>query len=382
MDQSPPDMFEDSIQKANEYSKSALLRLEFLGLAPTPQNFELLYAYVSGRLPQIKEIVDGAVRGGGFTAQQAKAIYDKHLGADKEKEVLQNSVKSLSEELSHVMELISSASEGNEHLNETLSGFSTHLNKPLSVEELRKAVSKVVTETKEIAQHNQELQQQLQKSSEQISVMQEDLSRVQKESLTDVLTGLGNRKHLAMALKRMVLESEEQKSSLSLLMVDIDFFKKFNDTHGHQVGDQVLKLVARTLTENLKGKDCVARYGGEEFVIVLPQTRLMDAQRVADALRNSVSQKKIIRRDTNTTLGQVTVSIGVSQYHPGELVSHFLKRADAGLYIAKAAGRNRVVVQDMDAATMAKLVENKGKEADRFNELDSDECETSAADAF
>lgn len=366
-------MFEDSIQKANEYSKAAMLRMEFLGLAPTPQNFELLYAYVSGRLPQIKEIVDGAVRGGGFTAQQAKEIYDKYLGADKEKEVLQNNVKSLSEELGRVMDMISTANEGTEEFNETLSGFSTNISKPLSPKELHAAVDKVVAETKKMAARNQELQEQLQKSSEQITVMQEDLSRVQKETLTDVLTGLGNRKHLANELKRMVNDTEEQKSALSLLMIDIDHFKKFNDTHGHLVGDQVLKLVARTLMENLKGKDCVARYGGEEFVIVLPQTKLMDAQRVADALRNSVSQKKIVRRDNNTTLGQVTVSVGVAQYHSGELISHFLKRADAGLYIAKAAGRNRVVVQDMDAATMAKLVENKGKEPDRFNDLDSDE---------
>ncbi len=366
-------MFEDSVQKANEYSKAALLRMEFLGLAPTPQNFELLYAYVSGRLPQIKEIVDGAVRGGGFSAQQAKAIYDKYLGADKEKEVLQNNVKSLSEELTRVMDLISTANEGTEQFNETLSGFSSNLKKPLSVPELHAAVDKVVAETKKIAHRNEELQEQLQKSSEQMSVMQEDLTRVQKETLTDVLTGVGNRKHLANELKRMVIDAEEQSSALSILMVDIDHFKKFNDTHGHLVGDQVLKLVSRTLMENLKGKDCVARYGGEEFVIVLPQTKLMDAQRVADALRTSISQKKIVRRDNNTTLGQVTVSIGVAQYHSGEMMSHFLKRADAGLYIAKAAGRNRVVVQDMDAATMAKLVENKGREADRFDELDSDE---------
>lgn len=372
-------MFEDSIQKANEYSKAALLRLEFLGLAPTPINFELLYAYVSGRLPQIKDLVDGAVRGGGFTAQQAKAIYDKYLGADKEKEVLQNNVKSLSEELERVMELINTANEGTSQFTESLSGFTSNLSKPLSVEELRGAVNKIVKETKEIALQNELLQQQLQKSSEQMMVMQEDLTRVQKENLTDSLTGVGNRKYLAGELKRMVIESEDQKSALSLLMIDIDLFKKFNDTHGHLVGDQVLKLVARTLTENLKGKDCVARYGGEEFVIVLPQTKLMDAQRVADTLRGSVAQKKIIRRDTNVTLGQVTVSIGVAQYHSGEQISHFLKRADAGLYIAKAAGRNRVVVQDMDAATMAKLVENKGKEPDRFDDLDSDEIGNSIA---
>ncbi len=365
-------MFEDSIQKASEYSKAALLRLEFLGLAPTPQNFELLYAYVSGRLPQIKELVDGAVRGSGFTADQARAIYDKHLGADKEKEVLQNNVRQLSEELARVMEVISTVNEGNAQFSETLSGFTTHLNKPLSVEEIRAAVNKVVTETKSIATKNQQLQEQLEKSSAQITVMKEDLTRVQKETLTDTLTGVGNRKHLSNELKRLVQEAEEQKSALSLLMIDIDHFKKFNDTHGHLVGDQVLKLVARTLMENLKGKDCVARYGGEEFVIVLPQTRLMDAQRVADALRTSVAQKKIIRRDTHATLGQVTVSIGVAQYHANEQLSHFLKRADAGMYMAKSAGRNRVVVQDLDSITMAKLHDHKGKEADRFDDFDSD----------
>lgn len=372
-------MFEDSIQKAAEYAKATMLRLEFLGLPATPQNFELLYAYVSGRLPQIKDLVDGAVRGGGFTADQARAIYDKHLGADKEKEVLQNNVKQLSEELAKVMDLISTANEGTEQFTETLSSFTSHMNKPLSVEEIRTAVSKVVSETKSIATKNQQLQEQLEKSSAQMNVMKEDLSRVQKETLTDTLTGVGNRKHLSNELKRLVLESEEQKSALSVLMIDIDHFKKFNDTHGHLVGDQVLKLVARTLMENLKGKDCVARYGGEEFVIVLPQTKLMDAQRVADALRTSVSQKKIIRRDTHATIGQVTVSIGVAQYHPHEQLSHFLKRADAGMYMAKSAGRNRVVVQDLDSITMAKLMDGKAKDADRFDDLDSDGFEESVA---
>lgn len=364
-------MFDDSLQKANEYAKAALLRLEFLGLAPLPQNYELLYAYVSGRLPEIKSIVDEAVRKGGISQDYAKEIYEKYLGGDKEKEILKSNVKSLSEELAKVMTLIATASEGTTEFTKTLSGFSTNLNKPLSVDELRSAVSKVVEETKAISVKNQQLQEKLEKSSAQITVMQEDLSRVQKESLTDALTGVGNRKFMINELRRMVFESDEQKTPLSLLMIDIDFFKKFNDTHGHLVGDQVLKLVARTLTENLKGKDCVARYGGEEFVILLPQTKLIDGNRVADALRNSVAQKKIVRRDNNQNLGGVTISVGVSQYHSGEQLSQFLKRADAGLYLAKAAGRNRVVMQDLDAATVAKLAENKGKEANRFDDLDS-----------
>src|SRR6185369_9306419 len=102
----------------------------------------------------------------------------------------------------------------------------------------------------------------------------EDLSKAQKETLTDPLTGVGNRKHFANELKRLAKEADETKTPLSLLMIDIDHFKKFNDTHGHQVGDQVLKLVGRTMTENLKGRDIVCRYGGEEFVVLLSQTRI------------------------------------------------------------------------------------------------------------
>ncbi|NDE90087.1 MAG: diguanylate cyclase [Alphaproteobacteria bacterium] len=366
-------MFDDSTPKANEYCKATLLRLEFLALAPTPQHYELIYAFISGRLPQIKAEVDEAVRSStGLTPERARVLYEKYLGADKEKLVLQSNVKSLSEELARVMALISDASDGTTQFTQTLSGFTSNISKPLSVEELHKAVNKVVEETKSIALKNKQLQEELSKSSEQMNLMQEDLTRVQKESITDPLTNIGNRKHMVAELKRMVTEADDHRTPLSLLMIDIDHFKKFNDTHGHLVGDQVLKLVARTLMENLKGKDCVARYGGEEFVIILPQTRLADAQRVADTLRQSVAQKKIIRRDTNTALGAVTVSIGVSQYHNGEKRSELLKRADVGLYLAKGAGRNRVVVQDMDAATIAKLTEGK-KDTHAFDELDSDD---------
>jgi diguanylate cyclase len=360
----------DSFQKANEYAKFAMLRMEFLGLQPTPQNYALLYAYASGRLPEIKGLIDEAVRKGGLGADQARDLYNKYLGSDKERAVLEENVRTLTEELARVMQVIAQAGKGTTQFTETLSGFTTNLAKPMSVEELRGTVSKMVEDTRAIAAQNHKLQEQLAESSQQMTAMREDLSRVQKESLTDTLTGVGNRKHFINQVKRLVYEAEEQKLPLSLLMIDIDHFKKFNDTHGHLVGDQVLKLVARTLTENLKGRDIVSRYGGEEFVIILPQTRLLDANHVADALRQNVSQKKIIRRDNNQVLGTVTISIGVAQYHSGEVLSQFVRRADAGLYLAKGAGRNRVVVQDLDADTVAKITQSGNKDVGRFNDLD------------
>jgi diguanylate cyclase len=359
----------DTLQKANEYAKAAMLRLEYLGLPPTPKNFGLMYAYASGRLPEIKSVMDEAVRKGGLSEGQAEAMYDRHLGAGQEREAIDKNMRAINDELAKVMQMVTSANQGTTQFTETLSTFNADMSKPMSVEQIRATVSKVVQETKQIAQQNQQLQKKLEHSSQQLNVMKEDLTKAQKESLTDPLTGVGNRKHFSNELKRLVKEADEAKTPLSLLMIDIDYFKKFNDAHGHQVGDQVLKLVGRTMTENLKGRDIVCRYGGEEFVVLLSQTRITDAIRVADALRQFVAGKKIIRRDTNQSLGTVTISVGIAQYHNHESLSQFLRRADMGVYQAKAAGRNRVMVQEYDPGS----AEATPAGADRFSELDSDE---------
>ena len=126
-------------------------------------------------------------------------------------------------------------------------------------------------------------------------------------------------------------------------MVDVDHFKKFNDTWGHATGDQVLRLVAQCFKGNTKGRDTAARYGGEEFVVVLPQTSVDNAITVADQIRRSVESKKIVKRSTGETLGSITLSLGVAKYIPGEPIAETIDRADACLYAAKRAGRNRVM---------------------------------------
>ena len=122
----------------------------------------------------------------------------------------------------------------------------------------------------------------------------------------------------------------------------MDFFKNINDKHGHLVGDQVLKVIANTLTKSVKGRDLVSRYGGEEFTITLLNTTLENAKKLAEAIRIEIASKRIQRKDTREPLGQITMSFGVARYVPSEGVDSFLQRADRALYMSKKNGRNMI----------------------------------------
>jgi diguanylate cyclase len=160
--------------------------------------------------------------------------------------------------------------------------------------------------------------------------------------MTDGLTGLANRKAFDSEFDRLFQDATRSKASFTLLMLDIDHFKAFNDNFGHQVGDQVLRLVARTLKDSIKGKDFAARYGGEEFSIILPDTDLAGAIIVGNALRKAVASKDVINRSTGKTLGRITMSVGVAQFDGDRTPEDLIERADSALYIAKHNGRNQV----------------------------------------
>lgn len=127
-----------------------------------------------------------------------------------------------------------------------------------------------------------------------------------------------------------------------MLLADIDHFKQFNDTHGHLVGDKVLRFVASTLKRCTKGKDYVARFGGEEFSIILPQTDMKGGSIVAEQIRNAVSSGDLKNNQTGESYGRITMSIGVGQYRSDDLPNCLVQRADIALYLAKERGRNRI----------------------------------------
>jgi diguanylate cyclase len=160
------------------------------------------------------------------------------------------------------------------------------------------------------------------------------------------LTGIANRRSFDERLKLAIREAKSSSDTLSLLMIDIDHFKKFNDSFGHQLGDKVLQLVARILKTSIKGRDTVARYGGEEFAVILPSTRLAGAATLGDQIREAVASRRIIQKRTGEDFGSITLSVGVSSLRSADSGESLIKRADDALYSAKRGGRNRVITED------------------------------------
>jgi diguanylate cyclase (GGDEF)-like protein len=159
---------------------------------------------------------------------------------------------------------------------------------------------------------------------------------------TDDLTLLSNRRQVIADLQREVIRSERYHTPVSISMVDVDHFKRVNDSHGHAVGDLVLRAVARYLRDNMRGPDIVGRYGGEEFLVILPNSPVQAAIEQAERLCRCLRSRTISAGDKEL---QITISAGVAEYRQGqEDWQQFLSRADAAMYEAKAQGRDRVSV--------------------------------------
>ena len=175
-------------------------------------------------------------------------------------------------------------------------------------------------------------------------------AEILKHATLDALTGFNNRRQLEERIKQEVSSAKRQKRNLCAIMTDVDFFKSANDTYGHAVGDLVLKTIARVIKMQLRDYDIAGRYGGEEFSIILPYTKLSEAQMVAERLRKAVEKTKIDISKVNSDVTEknigVTISLGVAEYSPDDDENTLLQKADKALYKAKENGRNRVEIYE------------------------------------
>ena len=269
-------------------------------------------------------------------------IYKRYLSETARDDAVRKISDQVAMAVSEIAGMLGAVKSASNEYGGTLENVTDKIESAETLEDLSLVVSSLVQDTKKMVEKNLELELQLVNSSNQVSELRKNLDNVKKEAMTDGLTGLYNRKAFDKQIRDCIEEAADVGAPLVVMMLDIDHFKQFNDTFGHQVGDQVLRLVARTLIDNLKGRDVAARYGGEEFSIILPETSLASGLKVAEQLRRMVETKEVVNKSSHETLGRITLSIGVAEYKGGESISDFIERADAALYSAKRSGRNRV----------------------------------------
>lgn len=204
-------------------------------------------------------------------------------------------------------------------------------------------VQQLMNELARAASRAAKLEAGFAEKTQELESIRETLSKSEERARTDTLTGLPNRRALDEFFRKTQIAAMEKGEPLSLLMLDIDHFKSFNDRFGHGVGDQVLRLMAQVLRDKVREVDLPARYGGEELIAVLPGADLAAATAIAERIRCSIAECQITRRSTGEILPSITVSIGAAQFQPGEAMNDLVERCDRALYLAKRSGRNRVV---------------------------------------
>jgi diguanylate cyclase len=335
----------DEHERTMAFAEIAFGQLKALRQPATPRNYEIWYSYATGYHPSLNETVNQILsRSGTLSEADIDQIYNTYLSPTRLGERIDKVGTRVMDEIEQVMAMVDAAAGSASNYSESLAGVSRDLT-GADRDGLRSIVECLVHTTKEMEEVNHNLEQRLTASKKEINQLQENLEVVRTESLTDPLTSLANRKYFDQALASVIAEAAADRESMSLLMTDIDHFKKFNDTYGHLTGDQVLRLVALSVKQNVKGQDIAARYGGEEFAIILPNTVLRAAVTVADHIRRAVMSKELMKRSTGEHLGRVTISIGVANLRPGDNAQSLIGRADACLYAAKRSGRNRVICE-------------------------------------
>ncbi len=323
--------------------ETAIGYLKYNETPAIPRYYELWFTYAIGHNKQLSKAVKKILlEKSKLSVEDTENLYDTFLSAKKIKERVGEVGAQITTELKDVMTLIEDISNSTGTYGESLKVVGSQITNIDSKDQLKELVSALATATVKMAEKTENQEKKLQESYEQIHELNHVLEEIRVESMTDQLTELANRKKFDEFLAQTMADTNISGEELCLMIIDIDHFKKFNDTYGHQTGDQVLCLVAKTLESCVAKEHLAARYGGEEFAVILPNSNLEEAGKLAEQMRVSVMDKELYQRSTNESLGSITISIGISKYVTGETKEAFIERADKCLYGAKNSGRNNV----------------------------------------
>ncbi|HET6970869.1 MAG TPA: GGDEF domain-containing protein [Phenylobacterium sp.] len=339
--------------KAYLLARKAIEAMEAHRVWPTTLNFELWMHFVAAKDSVVAAKISTLIQSGvPFTDQVGEQIAAEHLpGAKLSGEIL-DAGKSLSQELDSVSRAIESARETSEAYGQQLATATESLAEQDS-DAVRAMVENLTVATRKVREENQALESQLADTTDELGRLREHLEQVRRDAMTDALTSLANRKAFDECLEKSVAQADQKGEPLTLAVVDIDHFKNFNDTWGHQTGDQVIRYVASVIGRLAEGQRFAARYGGEEFAVIFPGEKAQVALAALEAAREEISSRILKRRSTNEDLGAITISVGIAEAKAGDLPTSLLERADGALYASKRSGRNRSSLADLGSEPRA-----------------------------
>lgn len=310
-------------------------------IAPTPANFAVWYQYFAGGHDDLRNAIDLLIdHNRPFDARTNQDLFETYVAPQVSAAVVDTSER-LQALMGTAREFLATAIADNHSQMQVISQVADQGKAGVDPKAL---VAQLMNELARAATRATRLEAGFAEKTRELDVIRDSLSRSEERARTDTLTGLANRRALDEFLRK-AQATATWGEPLSVLMLDIDHFKVFNDNFGHGVGDQVLRLMAKVLREKVREQDLPARYGGEELIAVLPDADLAASAETAERIRRAIADARITRRSTGEILPNISVSIGVAQYRVGEAITDLIERCDRALYLAKGGGRNRVVTE-------------------------------------
>jgi diguanylate cyclase len=313
-----------------------------------PISYALWYEYAAGINPALKTDVDKLLSSGVQLDERTVSIlYEKYIA--KRDDAVSTKLRTELERMLHDLSRTANATgEQATAYSKSLGGFGEQLKPGIDPEQLKMAVQSMLEKTEQMFARASELEQELQESGREVEKLRTELVRAKGEALTDPLTEIANRRGFMKTIETIQAVNGFGLGNSCLIAADIDHFKKCNDDYGHLFGDKVIRSVAQILRKMIKGQDTAARVGGEEFVVLLPDTPIEGAEKLAEHIRVTIAAGRISTAKAGE-VGKITISLGVTEYRANDSIESYLERADKALYASKNSGRNRVTVDAVNA---------------------------------
>ena len=326
--------FEDDYQITSKFSEHTHDFLSSHLIAPTPVNYTVIYLYISNENQMLSAAIDKKLQQGKLITVDFMAdLFKRYVSFSQQ---IENTILApLEQTLTKTLEQINKQVNNEDKAANNLQKLDTMLSnskKNTSIDNIVSYLFNTINNTK--AQH-EALSKKLSSTKQEIHKLKDKLATSRQEALVDSLTGLLNRRGCAEKLQE--LDIADTHTSLA---IDIDHFKKVNDTFGHFIGDKVIQCIAKTIQSHISDQDIAVRFGGEEFVVVMANTPIVEAKIIAEKIRTSISKMKLKQRETNTNLPPISVSIGLAQNNNISEWTALFEQADNALYQAKSSGRN------------------------------------------